>query len=131
MTYCLDTNVIVRALRGTSLTFRNRLKDEAPENIMIPEMVRAELLTGALKSAHFKKNLELVNQFLEPFFCLPFGSDAAEHYAEIRAKLEKSGKRIGPNDLIIAATVRASGACLITENLREFKRVPGLRCESW
>jgi len=97
----------------------------------VPEMVRAELLHGCLRSDRPEENLAAVESFLAPFRRLPFGSDAAEHYAQIRTDLERAGTPIGPNDLVIAATVRAQGAILVTNNLREFQRVPGLDCEDW
>jgi tRNA(fMet)-specific endonuclease VapC len=102
-----------------------------PGAILVPEVVRAELLFGCLKSARPRRNLEAVEQFLSPFRRLPFGAEAAEHYAHIRAELELRGKVIGSNDLLIAASVRAAGAVLVTHNLREFQRVSGLECEDW
>jgi len=62
---------------------------------------------------------------------IPFDRAAAEHYAEIRTHLEREGAPVSPNDLIIAATVRAANATLVTANLREFPRIPGLLCEDW
>jgi tRNA(fMet)-specific endonuclease VapC len=131
MIYCLDTNVIVRALRGKAAATEKRLRALQPEQIKISEMVRAELLTGARKSARPLENEDLVNQFLAPFALLPFSGDSVDHYADIRIRLERSGTLIGPNDLIIAASARSVAATLITANLGEFKRVPGLQCEDW
>lgn len=131
MIYSLDTNVIVRALRGQSETIKDRVIAEGPERVVVPEMVRAELLTGARKSARPDENTRLVERFLEPLDLLAFGGDAPEHYADIRVRLEREGSPIGPNDLIIAATTRAFGAILVTANLKEFRRVPGLSCEDW
>ncbi len=131
MIYCLDTNVVVRALRGTAQGVKERLVGEGLERVMVPEMVRAELLTGARKSARPEVNLGLVEQFLAPFRILPFATEEAEHYADIRVDLERSGRVIGPNDLIIAAITRAAGATLVTGNLKEFERIRGLRCEDW
>ncbi|MGK0189150.1 MAG: tRNA(fMet)-specific endonuclease VapC [Verrucomicrobiales bacterium] len=102
-----------------------------PEKVMISEMVRAELLTGARKSARSVENERLVNQFLSPLELLLFGGEAVEHYADIRSALQRSGSIIGPNDLVIAATARAVAATPVTGNLKEFERVPGLHCENW
>ena len=99
--------------------------------IFVPEMVRAELIVGALKSDRPEHHLDLVNRFLSAFALLPFSGDAVEHYAAIRVNLEKSGQIIGPNDLVIAATARAKGSILVSNNLKEFSRVPGLQCEDW
>ena len=110
MIYCLDTNVIVRALRGKNADgISEKLSSERPENIKISEMVRAELLVGVGKSARPNENRRLLNQFLAPFQHAPFEGDAVEHYADIRVTLEQSGDSIGPNDLVIAATARAIG----------------------
>jgi len=129
--YCLDTNVIVRALRGMGETIRERMIAEGPERIVVPEMVRAELLTGARVSNSPSENRVAVEQFLAAFNLLPFDHDAAEHYADIRAALKAGGSLIGPNALLIAATARSVGAIVATGNLGEFERVPGLRCEDW
>ena len=132
MIYCLDTNVVVRALRGQNADgISAKLAGERADNIKIPEMVRAELLVGVGKSACPSRNRRLLNQFLAPFQRVSFAGDAVEHYADIRVSLERSGDSIGPNDLVIAATARARGAVMVTNNLREFQRVPGLRCEDW
>jgi tRNA(fMet)-specific endonuclease VapC len=132
MIWALDTNIVVMALRrGTSQRVVKRFQQTDPGTIVVPEMVRAELLHGCLKSDRSEENLQAVGRFLAPYRRLPFGAKAAEHYAEIRATLERSGETIGPNDLVIAATVRAAGAILVTNNLREFQRVPELECEDW
>lgn len=132
MIRALDTNIVVVALRRNvppQLVERFRRAD--PGAILVPEMVRAELLHGCLKSERPEENLRAVARFLAPYRRLPFGSQAAEHYAQIRAELERRGEIIGPNDLVIAATVRAAGAVLITNNTNEFQRVPGLTSEDW
>jgi tRNA(fMet)-specific endonuclease VapC len=132
MIYCLDTNIIVRSLRGQNAAgIAERLAALTPEEVKVPEMVRAELLTGAAKSDRPAHHRELVELFLVPFELLPFAGESPEHYADIRARLEKAGEKIGPNDLVIAATARASGAVLVTGNVSEFSRVPGLLCEEW
>lgn len=130
--WALDTNIVVMALRrGSAARVLERFRAVEPGVIVIPEMVRAELLHGCLRSDQPRENLGAVEGILAPFRRLPFGSDAAEHYAEIRIELERRGELIGPNDLVIAATVRAAGAILVTNNLREFQRVSGLQCEDW
>jgi len=75
--------------------------------------------------------VECCSSGLEPYELLPFAGDAAEHYADIRGRLEKKGKVIGPAYLIIATTARATGAVLVTHNTKEFSRVPGLQIEDW
>ena len=73
----------------------------------------------------------LVEQFLSGIRILPLTSDAAVHYARARAQLEAAGTPIGPLDLMIAAQGLALGATVVTTNLKEFRRVRGLRCEDW
>jgi tRNA(fMet)-specific endonuclease VapC len=108
-----------------------QLQATKPSRIKVPEMVRAELLFGVSKSSRKMAALSAVQAFLEPYELLPFAGDAAEHYADIRGRLEKKGKVIGPADLIIATTARATGAVLVTHNTKEFSRVPGLQIEDW
>jgi tRNA(fMet)-specific endonuclease VapC len=128
---CLDTNTCVYFLKGTYRSILEEFRKRKPEEIKIPSMVKAELLLGVEKSAQKEKNLELVNKFLEPFGIISFDSQATEVYANIRASLEKKGKLIGPNDLIIAATTLAHKGILVTHNTKEFKQVSGLHLEDW
>jgi len=132
MIWALDTNIVVVSLRrNTPPQIVERFRVTRPDSIVVPEMVRAELLHGCLKSHRPEENRKAVERFLAPFRRLSFDSVAAEHYAEIRAYLEQRGEPIGPNDLVIAATARAAGAILVTRNTSEFQRVPGLLCEDW
>lgn len=131
MKYCLDTNIIIYYLKGMYPGVLAQLQSHRPDEILISEIVRAELLFGAAKSHQKQRTLERINAFLKPFERLPFAGDAVEHYADIRADLEIRGQRIGPNDLLIAATTRAHGATLVTHNTNEFQRVAGLKIENW
>jgi len=90
-----------------------------------------ELFYGARKSRHSKATLQIIQNFLIPFEIIPFGKNETDVYGIIRYDLEKQGKMIGPNDLIIAATALANGARLITHNEKEFKRVKALKVENW
>lgn len=130
MTYCLDTNVVIALMQNRSQPIE-KLKALDPASIKVPEVVRAELLLGCLKSKDPVKERGKVDLVIAPFACLPFGGDAVEHYASIRAELERLGRPIGPNDLLIAATARAIGAVMVTSNWEEFARVPGLVVENW
>ena len=86
---------------------------------------------GAFKSARLQKNLSRLQTFFRRFISLPFDDAAAEAYGEIRARLERAGTLIGPNDLCIAAIARTNGMTLVTHNVREFGRVEGLQLEDW
>ena len=129
--YYLDSCVCVNFLRGKLPGFRERLERTDPRLFGIPTVVQAELLLGAEKSRNPERTRRQVESFLLPFAIIPFESACAAEYTDIRNRLERSGRLIGPNDLLIAATARANGAALVTHNVREFKRVKGLRLIDW
>jgi tRNA(fMet)-specific endonuclease VapC len=131
MTYYLDTNICIYFLNGSLSKVRDRLLSKSPRDIAIPSIVKAELLFGAEKSKKRDENLEKINRFLLPLLTAGFDDEEASAYARIRAHLETAGLLIGPNDLLIAATVSAQGGILVTNNTREFSRVPGLPLEDW
>ena len=91
----------------------------------------AELETGAAKSQRPAKAKGLLHDFLAQIVVADFDASAASEYGLIRGYLEKRGEPIGPLDLLIAAHARSLGVTLVTANLREFRRVPRLRCEDW
>ena len=97
----------------------------------ISAITLAELVHGAEKSQFPERNLAVIEDFCSRLSTLPYGDSAAYHYGSIRAVLEKSGKNIGVNDLHIAAQARSQGLILVSNNLREFERVPGLVLENW
>ena len=129
--FFLDTNICIYALKGRYPSIADRLRASLPAAIKVPSIVNAELLFGAHKSDRPRGTVDAVHAFLSPFEIVPFGDDAASCYATIRAALEKRGKPVGPNDLVIAATVLAHRGTLITHNVREFQRVAGLSIEDW
>jgi tRNA(fMet)-specific endonuclease VapC len=131
MRYCLDTNTCIDAMRGSTEHIREAFAEKSLADILVPAMVRAELIFGALKSANPRKTLKIVEAFLAPFELIPFDKDAADDYAKIRMELEKAGLIIGPNDLVIAATARSKRLTLVTHNTGEFQRVPGLSLDDW
>jgi len=94
-------------------------------------IVKAELLYGARRSDQTAANLRRLIKFFASMKSLPFDDACAEQHAIIRTELARSGKPIGPNDMIIAATAVAHGLTLVTHNTREFSRVPGLALEDW
>ena len=131
MNYYLDTDICIFALKGQFPAIKQWLQNAMPDQIKIPSIVQSELLFGALKSTDSKQMVHLVERFLAPFEVIFFDDRAAIAYARIRYHLERKGVRIGPNDLIIAATVAANQGTLITHNVKEFARVPGLLIEDW
>jgi tRNA(fMet)-specific endonuclease VapC len=129
--YLLDTNACIRLLNGSSAGVVERLEGCDPSEVAMSAVVRAELVFGARKSTHVAENLRLVDALFEPFVCLPFDDRAADAYGSVRADLERAGRPIGPNDLLIAATALAHDLTLVTHNMSEFGRVPGLRVDDW
>ena len=129
--YFLDSNTCIHYLNGRSASVRNRILITPPIEVAIPSIVKAELLLGAYKSKSRRSTLEKLEKFLQPFEIVPFEDQTAYHYAEIRSTLERDGEIIGPNDLLIASTALFHDAILVTSNVSEFSRVPGLRIEDW
>ena len=131
MKYYLDTNICIYFLKGIHENIRNRLLEKHPDEIEICSIVQAELLYGAEKSIKKEENLKNIEEFLFPFEIAAFGEKESNSYAKIRAELEKEGRIIEPNDLLIAATVLENDGILITNNVKEFRRVENLRIENW
>lgn len=131
MSYLLDTNACIQYLNGRSERIRKHFESTSPEDILQCSVVKAELIYGALKSAKPQENLTRLNVFFGRFPSLPFDDYAAEIYGQIRWQLQKEGKPIGPNDLMIAAIAIAHDATLVTHNTKEFSRVEGLSYEDW
>lgn len=131
MKYLLDTNTCIRYLNGRSPNIRQKLDSLEPDDIAIPSIVKAELFFGSRKSQNPEQALEKQRKFLMPYISLPFDDEAAETYALIRATLEKQGKPIGPNDLIVAAIAISKNLIVVTHNIKEFSRVPNIQLEDW
>ncbi len=131
MRYFLDTDICIYALKNQFPSIKKWLLDLSPDQIKVPSIVQAELLLGALKSAHSKQFMHIIEKFLAPYEIIPFGGQEAIAYAGIRQDLEKKGVVIGPNDLIIAATVLSNQGTLVTHNTKEFTRVQGLLIQDW
>ncbi|AYV57676.1 type II toxin-antitoxin system VapC family toxin [Leptospira kmetyi] len=131
MNYFLDTNICIYFLKGKSENIEKNIRKLNPNRIKIPSVVKAELLLGAFKSNDKKKNREVVLSFLDPFEIIGFNDIESEIYAEVRSDLEIQGIPIGPNDLLVASVVLSSNGILITNNEKEFKRIPNLKVENW
>lgn len=125
--YMLDTTVCIRVLRARPPSARARFNAEAG-GLCISAVTLAELLHGAAKSDRPAEKRQEVERLTARLDVLPFDDEAAGH---IRAELERQGRVIGPYDLMIAGHARSRGVAVVTGNLGEFSRVPGLRCEDW
>lgn len=132
--YLLDTNIVSYFLRGASPVLNQRILDSAPEDLAISIISAGELYYGLRKLAPSRRSAQLAHQLdalLVAVAVHALPAKAASHYGKIRAKLETSGTPIGGNDLWIAAHALAQGLTLVTNNTREFERVPGLLLENW
>ncbi len=131
MKYFLDTNICIYYLKGINTNIKRKLLEKHPDDIKIASIVKAELLYGAEKSIQKKDNLTKVQDFLFPFEIIPFANEETYTYSIIRSTLEKKGKIIGPNDLLIASIVLENDGILVTNNVKEFKRIDRLKIENW
>lgn len=128
--YLLDTNIVIYVIKRRPLAVREMF-NRHHGRMAISAITLAELVHGAEKSSDVARNTAVVEDFASRLAVLPYDDKAAWHYGNIRAVLEKQGQPIGVNDLHIAAQARSSGLTLVTNNLREFERVPGLLLENW
>jgi tRNA(fMet)-specific endonuclease VapC len=129
--YLLDSNACIVYLR----TPRNPVQahvDLVPQTYLrMCSVVKGELLAGAMRYADPSARLQRLDEFFAPFESLPFDDADADVYGRIRADLQRAGKLIGPNDLMIAAIALANDLTLVTHNTGEFARIPGLALEDW
>lgn len=130
MKYLLDTDTCIYALKQDESILQHLLST-AREDVAISVITEAELRTGAAKSSAPGKTLRLLENFLHPITIIDFTSDDAIAYSTVRAKLERAGTPIGPLDTLIASQAVARELILVTNNEREFRRVPGLDLENW
>ncbi len=128
--YALDTDLCIHVLRHRTVRLREKFNAEA-DGLCISTIVLTELLHGAAKSQRPVETRREVERFVARLEVLPFDADAAAHAADIRAALERQAQGVGGYDVLIAGHARSRGLVVVTGNLREFRRVEGLRCEDW
>ncbi len=128
--YLLDTNIVIYVIKRRPLEVLETFNRHAARMAM-SAITLSELMHGAEKSSRVEDNLRIVEDFASRLEVLPYGARAAQHYGQIRANLERVGQPIGVNDLHIAAHARSEGLTLVSNNLGEFARVPGLMVENW
>jgi tRNA(fMet)-specific endonuclease VapC len=131
MRVLLDTNICIYMIKNKPPEVRKHFEQFVPGDIAISSITVAELRYGVEKSAAREKNALALEAFLLPLEIAPFDIESAFVYGKIRAKLEKQGNPIGSMDMLIAAQAIAQDFTLITHNLKEFERIPGIRCETW
>lgn len=128
--YVLDTNIVIYVIKRRPPEVRE-VFNRQHGRMAISAITLAELAHGAEKSSDPPRNLAVIEDFCGRLEVLPYTAKAAMHFGSIRAALEARGTPIGLNDLHIAAHARSEGLTLVTNNLREFERVPGLLSENW
>ncbi len=131
MKYLLDTNICVFLKSKRYPQLETKLRKTRKRDVAVSAVTEAELKYGAYKSSDPGQNMTAVDALLATIAILPFESSAAEAYGQIRAALERSGQIIGPYDLMIASQAIAHRLTVVTNNVREFSRVPGLAVDDW
>jgi len=127
----LDTNICIYIIKRKPERVLQHFQQYHPGDIGISSITLAELQYGVAKSQASKRNEEALEEFLIPLEVLPFGEDAANLYGNIRTLLEQQGRVIGAMDMLIAAHAVSLNAILVTNNVKEFERVPDLKIENW
>ncbi len=130
-TWLLDTNICIYVIKRKPPQVLERFRQAEVSQIGISSITFSELMYGAAKSAKPDQNRLALSQFVAPLEIMPYDDAAAQHYGELRACLERRGTPIGSMDMLIAAHALALNTTLVTNNEREFARVPGLRTENW
>ena len=131
MRYLPDTNVWIRHLNPAPSVVKARLAERSAAEIMLCDVVKAELYYGAFKSARRARNLALLHTLFDGIGSFPFDGRVARVFGEIRADLARKGTLIGPYDMQIAATALAHRCVLVTHDTNEFSRIVGLQLEDW
>ncbi|MBR1529748.1 MAG: type II toxin-antitoxin system VapC family toxin [Oscillospiraceae bacterium] len=131
MKYMLDTNICIYIINKKYENVMKQFHDKLKNGICISAITLAELKHGTAKSQNPKKNNAMLSKLIKELTVIPFDSDAADEYGEICAYLQKKGTPIGTMDMLIAAHAKAEDLTLVTNNMREFERVPDLKLENW
>jgi len=129
--YMLDTDTCSYIMRRASDTLLKRLRKTPVSDVCISVITKSELLFGVEISPRRQHDQAALEAFLRYVEVLDFPDEAAPHYANIRGHLKTRGTMIGANDLLIAAHARSLGLVLVTNNTREFARVPKLKIANW
>jgi len=131
MRYLLDTNICIYLIKQRPLQVMEKFNAYSVGEIGVSSITAGELWYGVAKSEYRETNQRALEQFFLPLIVAEFDEEASEVYGEIRAVLEREGKPIGAMDMLIAAHAVSMGVTLVTNNEREFSRVPDLMIENW
>jgi tRNA(fMet)-specific endonuclease VapC len=129
--YLLDTNICIHIIKKKPIKVLARFTNMNLGNIGISSITLSELEYGVYKSQQAKKNLLALEMFITPLNILFYNDSAARIYGKIRANLEAKGKPIGSMDILIAAHAVSENCILVTNNEKEFRRIPELKIENW
>lgn len=128
--YMLDTNIVIYTMKNRPQTVREAFRRHYGQ-MCISSVTYMELVYGAERSSNPERNLNEIEGFAARLEVLPYDNSAAVHTGQIRAELAASGMPIGPYDQMIAGHARSMGLVVVTNNVKEFNRVAGLRLENW
>ena len=131
MEFMLDTNICIYIIKRKPSDVIERFLQTEISKIGISTVTLSELLYGVSKSSKPEQNRIALTQFIAPLEILPYSDEAAQYYGDLRAHLEKHGTPIGPLDMLIAAHALAIDGTLVTNNEREFSRIPNLKIDNW
>jgi len=129
--YMLDTDTCSYIMKRSNDVLLKRLRKTPVSDVCISVITKSELLFGVEVSSRRQQDEAALDAFLRYVEVLDFPDEAAPHYAKIRADLKTRGRMIGANDLFIAAHARSLALTLVTNNTREFERIPNLAIENW
>lgn len=131
MKLMLDTNICIYIIKQQPVSVLKRFLEYRIGDIGISSITLSELRYGVAKSTHQEKNAKALDEFIIPLEVVSFDEEAAHVYGDIRATLEKAGTPIGAMDMLIAAHAVSLGISLVTNNSREFVRIPALNIVDW
>lgn len=128
--YLLDTNICIYVINNKPIQVFEKFKQFQLGQLAVSSITASELTFGVEKSGS-EKNKQALNKFLMPLDIMPYDEEAIWHYARLRQNLQSRGQTIGSLDMLIAAHALALDVTLVTNNIKEFERVEGLRLENW
>ena len=131
MKYMLDTNICIYIIKKQPQNVLRKFESHSIGELCISSVTLSELVYGVEKSQHKQQNKQALQAFILPLEIMPYDEEAAYHYGHLRALLETKGTPIGSLDLLIAAHALSLKSTLVTNNKKEFTRVPHLKIEDW
>ena len=131
MRYLLDTDICIYIIKKSPESVFERFRNCAIGHIGISSITYSELCFGVFKSKKVEKNFEALEEFVAPLEVIPYDQSVCPFYGQVRSSLEKAGRPIDPLDTLIASHALAMGVTLITNNLKEYKRIEGLLVDAW